>query len=128
MEIFPNQRATGIDLGDVDIKESHGKYHRIVLGQKDYSKKIKFFICYNHVFDEFLIVDSQDLEVIKAKKKTYKDRNGQKQFKKQNKSYYWNYLRKIAMHTTNDLVELWNITSKLSKFKELINPFKIEKK
>lgn len=104
MNVFPKQKATGIDLGNIEIKESTNGYDRITICKKDMNPKIDYFLCYNHQNFEFLIVDSQDIPRVK----------------KNNRSVYWNYLERMSLFKTSNYDEIWNKIEELSTFKELV--------
>ena len=104
MNVFPKQKPTGIDLGNIEIKESTNGFNRIVVCKKDMNPKIDYFLCYNHQNFEFLIVDSQDIPRVKGK----------------TRSVYWNYLKSMAILQTQDYDVIWNKIEELSTFKELV--------
>lgn len=89
--LFPNQRGTGIDLGNIEIKESTSKYNRIELKKEDYNAE--YILAYNHQNEIFLLVDTNDIpRPIKTRFKM--------------KSISWNWLEKYALFSTQDEIEM----------------------
>lgn len=105
MNVFPKQRPTGIDLGNIEIKESCNGFNRIVVCKKDMNSKIDYFLCYNHQTFEFLIVDAQDIPRVKGKRR----------------SVYWNYLKRMAILITDKYDTIWSKAIELSTFKTLVS-------
>lgn len=100
--LFPYQKGNGIDLGNIDIKESYGKYNRIELDKKD--MKAEYFFCYNHQIEEYLLVDCQDIPLVRAKR-----------------SFSWKQLKRISIFKSKNEYESIVELNKVSKFPELTN-------
>ena len=88
--LFPAQRGVGIDLGNIEIKES-GKYDRIELKPSDYDAE--FILGFNNKNYDFLLVDINDIPPPRKKRFKYK-------------SVPWNWLEKMAIFQTNDEIEM----------------------
>ena len=93
--LFPNQQGNGIDLGNVEIKESF-KYKRFILRPKD--EKAEFFLFYSHEFERYWIVDSQDIPPIRKMR-----------------SVGINQIKNLALFTTDNDMEMFEKLSELLK-------------
>ena len=67
MLMFPNQKGTGVDYGNVEFKESTNNDSMYDLYPKD--EKAEYFLFYDFVGDIFRLCDKQDLPVIKKHRK-----------------------------------------------------------
>lgn len=64
---FPKQRATGIDLGNVEIKECKNTVHKYTISKKDL--KAEFLLFYDWLDDEYFFVNTVEMPDIKRKKR-----------------------------------------------------------
>lgn len=64
---FPNQKTTGIDLGNIEIKECKNAVHKYTISKKDLDAE--FLLFYDWLDDEYLFVNSTDMPQIKRKKR-----------------------------------------------------------
>lgn len=64
--LFPNQKANGIDMGNVEIKESNNNHNMFTVSQKDMIAE--YFLFYNHISDMFYICDCEDFPYVKRKR------------------------------------------------------------
>jgi len=69
MVLFPNQKPTGVDLGNVEIKETNGKFECFTVNKID--MRAEFFLFYSWRQNKFWFVDAQDLPLVK-KQRTFR--------------------------------------------------------
>lgn len=72
MRQYFNINATGVDLGNIDIKESTKNYHRVVLTPKD--EEAEYLLCYDHDLKQFALIDKQDIPRIRKPRSLYFNR------------------------------------------------------
>lgn len=58
MELFPGQKATGLDLGNVEIKECFNEDHKYSLKGKD--SKADFMLFFDQMDEIFFIVNGKN--------------------------------------------------------------------
>lgn len=67
MGYFPNQKAVGIDLGNVEIKECKNPNHKYTIKKKDL--QAEFILFYDWLEDEYFFVNTKEMPEIKRKKR-----------------------------------------------------------
>ncbi len=87
--LFPNHKAIGIDLGNVEIKECKNNSHKFTLKADD--KYAQFFLFYDWMLDMYFICNKVELPTIRVKR-----------------AISTNQVQKWAYFQTNDVDELLN--------------------
>lgn len=64
--IFPSQKAEGIDLGNIEIKECCNKRHKFLLRPKD--SKADFILFYDWIENTFFLVNQIEMPKLRAKR------------------------------------------------------------
>lgn len=72
MQQYFHINHTGVDLGNIDIKESTKGFHRVIVKPKD--EKAEFLLCYDHVSKHFALIDTQDIPRIRKPRSLYFNR------------------------------------------------------
>jgi hypothetical protein len=73
---FPNQKPTGIDLGNVEIKECNNPSHMFTIGLKDL--KAEFILFYDWIDDIYFFVNTLDMPKIKTKRGNAENKEGKR--------------------------------------------------
>lgn len=95
--LFPNEVAIGVDLGNIEIKESRNGFHQFTVLPKDMFAE--FFLFYDWQFEEFYFCDVQDLPEVKKKR-----------------SFTTIQVEKFCLWKTKDEIELLTNVEKVMKF------------
>ncbi|MFA5300121.1 MAG: hypothetical protein WC389_18190 [Lutibacter sp.] len=103
--IFPNLERFGIDLGNIEVKESYSYNNSFTLREKD--KKSEYILFYTHLEDTFFLTKSTELTFLSKKSKVR-----------------LSWVKKHFLFQTKDVIELIDkITPFLNKN---YNPLKVE--
>ncbi len=62
---FPNQNATGTDLGNIEIKETTRERQKFTIDKKDLRPGVEYFLMYDWQSMTYWIIDAQDLPPVK---------------------------------------------------------------
>lgn len=84
--LFPHQKAIGIDLGNVELKECSSKCRKFSIKPED--KRAEYIIFYNHWDQEFLFMNVQEWEHLISNKR---------------RSFSIDQVRKLSFLTTTDI-------------------------
>ena len=87
MILFPNQEGTGIDLGNVELKETTTGKEMFSLMPKD--MQAEYFLFYSNLQERFWFVDSQDIPAINKRR-----------------SFRVAQIERVVLWTTKDVVEV----------------------
>lgn len=99
--LFPGQKPSGPDLGNIEIKRVDVNYNRIYFRAKDYQQHPQYVLAYNPWDYIFALVDFEDIPPKKWGTKL--------------SVISWDYLQNIAIFKTNDEVKL------IDKIKPFLN-------
>jgi len=87
--LFPSQRGVGVDLGNIEIKESTAGFQTFTITRKDMSDDTEYFLFYDHQLEKFWFCPANKLPWVENKR-----------------SYRVTQVAKVALWETSDVVQV----------------------